>query len=398
MNRSRRNRIDQPPSPGRRRVLRYGVQALGMIAGGQLLAACDNRVRFRTPGSLVESNVPGLLVPEGFHARIVARTGHPVLPGGAFHWHPAPDGGAVFPVEDGGWIYVSNSEMDDGNGGVGAIRFHASGEIVDAYSILRGTSRNCAGGPTPWNTWLSCEEVANGHVWECDPYGRNAPRELPALGSFMHEAVAVDPQTLQLYLTEDRRDGRFYRFTPASIDNGIPDLADGALEAAAVDETTGTVQWLRIPDPSGTPEPTRYQVPETTAFAGGEGAWYADGIVYFTTKLNNRVWAYETATQTLRLIYDDDFFADPVLQGVDNVTVSQSGLVYVAEDGGNMQIVAIDPDQRVFPVIQILDHENSEITGPAFDASGTRLYFSSQRGEDGSSFSGVTYEVSGPFN
>jgi secreted PhoX family phosphatase len=88
--------------------------------------------------------------------------------------------------------------------------------------------------------------------------------------------------------------------------------------------------------------------------------------------------------------------AEPVLSGVDNVTVSGPGTVYVAEDGGDMQLVAITAD-RVFPVLQVVGHEQSEITGPAFDPSGTRLYFSSQRGASGSVYSGVTYEVSGPF-
>lgn len=388
--------------PARRRILRYGVNALGMLAAGRLLSACQGsgslpaRGLLNIPTQLQPSAVEGLLLPPGFSARVVARSGQPVVSGSGILWHSAPDGGAVFAADDGGWIYVSNCELDESQGGASAIRFAADGSISDAYPILSGTSRNCAGGPTPWNTWLSCEEVANGIVWECDPYGNAPARPLPTLGQFMHEAAAVDPQTLQVYMTEDRRHGGFYRFTPASVSNGIPDLENGLLEIARMD-ASGSVTWQKIPDASGEEIPTRDQVEESATFDGGEGAWYADGIVYFTTKLDNRVWAHDIHRKRIDLVYSEDYFADPVLTGVDNVTVSQTGTVYIAEDGGNMQIVAINPQQQVFPVIQVLGHEKSEVTGPAFDATGTRLYFSSQRGATGKPQDGVTYEVTGPF-
>ena len=80
------------------------------------------------------------------------------------------------------------------------------------------------------------------------------------------------------------------------------------------------------------------------------------------------------------------------------MTVSNSGLVMAAEDGDNMEICGISNiKNKAFPILRIVGHKNSEITGPAFDPSGTRLYFSSQRGKNGSSASGITYEVTGPF-
>lgn len=388
--------------PGRRRVLHYGVNALGMLAAGRLLSACQSPAQSpaktleNIPAQLEPSEVEGLLVPPGFSARIVARSNQSVITGNTTLWHAAPDGGAVFASNDGGWVYVSNCELDESLGGASAIRFAADGSIVDAYPILSGTNRNCAGGPTPWNTWLSCEEVANGMVWECDPYGNAPARPLPALGLFMHEAAAVDPDSMYVYMTEDRRRGGFYRFVPADISNGIPDLENGRLEIACMNPD-GSVTWKKVSDPSGGEIPTRHQVEDSTPFAGGEGAWSAEGIVYFTTKFDNRVWAYDVHASRIHLIYDDNHFADPVLTGVDNVTVSQAGTVYVAEDGGNMQIVGINPQQQVFPIIQIVGHERSEVTGPAFNASGTRLYFSSQGGASGTPQDGVTYEVTGPF-
>jgi secreted PhoX family phosphatase len=86
-----------------------------------------------------------------------------------------------------------------------------------------------------------------------------------------------------------------------------------------------------------------------------------------------------------------------VLTGVDNVVVSPWGDVLVAEDGGNQEIVAITPTGDVVPVVRIATHPQSEVTGPDFDPSGARLYFSSQRGATGRSADGITYEVTGPF-
>ena len=154
----------------------------------------------------------GIRLPEGFRARMVAR-GDERVEGTAYEWHAASDGAATFPLPDGGWILVSNSETLQG--GASAIRFHRDGRVADAYRILGDTSNNCSGGGTPWGTWLSCEEVDDGLVWECDPTGRRNPASHPAMGVFKHEAAAVDPRGRRVYLTEDLIDGRFYRYTPA---------------------------------------------------------------------------------------------------------------------------------------------------------------------------------------
>ena len=108
-------------------------------------------------GPLVDSGVDGVLIPEGFSLRLVATAGRQPVPGlPLFFWHPLPDGGAVFPMADSGWVYVSNSEFLPG--GVGALRFGADGELLDAYPILKNTRINCAGGATPW-----ARRAARGH-------------------------------------------------------------------------------------------------------------------------------------------------------------------------------------------------------------------------------------------
>jgi secreted PhoX family phosphatase len=107
-----------------------------------------------------EPDENGLRLPEGFTSRILAVGGEPVGDTG-YAWHAFPDGAATFATDDGGWIYACNSEITaivaEDQGGVSAIRFDADGEITDAYRILENSTSNCAGGPTPWGTWMSCE-------------------------------------------------------------------------------------------------------------------------------------------------------------------------------------------------------------------------------------------------
>ena len=132
---------------------------------------------------------------------------------------------------------------------MGALRFDATGTVIDAYPILKGTNVNCAGGPTPWDTWLSCEEFANGRVFETDPWGAVEAIERPSLVRFKHEAATVDPEYGGAYLSEDETDGRLYRFQSSATDeHGHPSLTEGVLQVAVVD-TSGTVTWRPIPDP-----------------------------------------------------------------------------------------------------------------------------------------------------
>jgi secreted PhoX family phosphatase len=216
----------------------------------------------------------------------------------------------------------------------------------------------------------------------------------PALGLFQHEAACVDKVGQRVYLTEDAPDGRLYRFAPTTW----PDLSRGVLRAASVGPAPDyQVRWVTVD--ATRPQNASNRPPGTTAFNGGEGCWFKGGLVYFTTKGTNQVFTYDTTRKQLRVLYDDDEFRamglTPPLTGVDNITVVPRGDVYVAEDGGDMQLIIITPEKVVAPVLQVTGQDGSEIAGPAFDPSRRRLYFSSQRG--GTNGLGITYEVQGPF-
>jgi len=380
----------------KRRFLKHGLCGLSVYGTGAvwsnvLLGGCSNQ----QSNALLDADENDVRLPAGFSSRIIARSSEPVITGQGYLWHAAPDGGACFARDGGGWVYVSNSEVEP-NGGVGAIVFNADGEVTDAYSILENTRRNCAGGATPWGSWLSCEEVDDGRVWECYLDGQTPAVVRPALGVFNHEAVAVDEVYKHLYLTEDKPDGCLYRFTADTLDSdGFPDLAAGRLEVAVRQSGQQTLSWSAVPDPQALQQATRYQVASALSFDGGEGIAYFDGRIIFTSKGDNRVWSYHTTSQVLEIVYDAADYMTPILTGVDNVTISQSGDIYVAEDGGDLQIVVIDGQGGLYPIVQLAGHDQSEVTGVAFSPDGKRLYFSSQRGVTGRSVNGITYEITG---
>ena len=372
----------------RRQFLQYAMLGLSSMAIPALVKADKHSAIGLIKETWLDKNL-NIEIPKGSVIRQIAQSSLPVINDKKFLWHSAPDGGACFSTEDNGWIYVSNSEMKNNKGGVGAIRFNNKGGIVDAYSILNNTSRNCAGGKTPWNTWLSCEESGDhGQVYECDPMGKQAAIARPAMGSFNHEAAAVDPGSGYVYLTGDLRDGCFYRFKP----NKRGDLSEGILEVAIPNKNV--LSWKKIGDPLAQTKPTRYQVMEAARFKGGEGIVYHNKQIFFTTKIDNVVWAYHTQTYLISKVYDAADYQLPLLYGVDNIEVSQSGELLIAEDGGNMQVIALDHNYEPHVLVDVHGQDRSEITGPAFSPDGKRLYFSSQRGKTGRDKDGITYEIS----
>jgi len=411
---SRVVRMDERQSGeiSRRQLVGGGLAAAGLFALGPAVwdALARPAKRAKGPyGPLGAPDANGIRLPEGFRSREVARSLVPVG-GTSYPWPIFPDGAATYERSDGGWILVCNSEVPGGRGGASAIEFARDGSITGAYSILSGTSTNCAGGATPWGTWLSCEEVSAGLVWECDPKGRSDAVARPAMGAFKHEAACIDRKSGYAYLSEDLGEGCLYRFRPERK----RDLSAGALEVAVVAED-GRVRWELVPDPSAASAPTRDQVPDATRFMRGEGIWWDSGTVYLATTSDSRIWAYDTERKRIRVLYDPALIKHPPLLNVDNITVAEkSGDLFVCEDNGGedpFDIALITPEvdrasgtpraPKVSRFCKLTGPQHgdpgtravSEVTGACFNPREDRLYFSSQRGFA----TGVTYEISGPF-
>jgi secreted PhoX family phosphatase len=408
-------------------------------------------------GPLVQDPAGLLSLPAGFSYTLIAESGVTRLVSG----EPTPsdpDGTASFSLRGGGNVLVNNHEIDgtepfpvphlsglvydeQANGGTTNIEVDKQGNRVRQYVSLAGTHNNCAGGRTPWDTWLTCEETEailgkpHGYVFEVDPHDQKAnqdPKPIKALGRFAHEAVAVDPKEGRVYLTEDagNPNGLLYRYTPprsalplrkgslkafadnagtlealaATTNNGdlVPDLS-----VATEPGTTYLTRWLTVPDRDAQTISTRKQFSngQITRSRKLEGMWWADGGAYFVASFarltdgsavahDGQVWFLDPHRDTIELklcfaytAADQD--SDP--DGPDNITVSPFGGVILAEDGeGASHLVgANDRGEAFFFARNELN--DSEFTGPNFTKQKDILFANIQT-------PGHVFAIKGPFN
>lgn len=392
-----------------------------------------------------------LELPDGFRYRSFGWRGDRledgrITPGGH-------DGMAAFAGPEGRVRLVRNHELDGdtgafgtapaydpaASGGTTTVEFDPGSAKVGSWASLCGTSRNCAGGPTPWGSWITCEETLSeprsanrfsrphGYAFEVPADGTASAEPLKGLGRFVHEAVAVDPATGIVYLTEDHGRAGFYRFVPKTPGR----LAEGgSLEMLAVDGrarydtrmnqrsgTTYPVHWVPIADPDkahhavgrGDSQGVSIQGWDQGAaiFARLEGAWYGAGAIYFdaTSGGNNgsgQIWEYVPGRETLRLVFESP--GPYVLNKPDNLSVSPRGGIAICEDGSGeaQRIHGMTRDGRLFPFIRnrmVLrgerhnyrgDFRDREFAGVCFSPDGQWMFFNIQT-------PGITFAVTGPW-
>jgi secreted PhoX family phosphatase len=327
-----------------------------------------------------------------------------------------------------GAAFTAPAYNAEAGGGTSTLVFDPdAGRWLESYGSLGGTIRNCAGGPTPWGTWLTCEETfstvagkRHGYIFEVPSEGKGNPAPFTAMGRFNHEAIAVDPATGHIYETEDRGDACLYRFVPT-----VPgDLARGGrLEALRIgtaaydtrrdgERSYGTVSWVPIEDvdPAGDTVRREAQSEGAAVFGRLEGAWYGNERVYVVSTDGGpagqgQVFELDPATDEFRVL-----FASPsaeVLNAPDNICVSPRGGLVLCEDGSGTEYVhGLTTEGEIFRFaannadlrggtagksVAASDYTGSEWAGSVFEPkNGNWLFVNIQS-------PGITLAITGPW-
>ncbi|MGI9015368.1 MAG: alkaline phosphatase PhoX [Phycisphaerales bacterium] len=314
-------------------------------------------------------------------------------------------------------------------------------ELISHSLSLVGTMLNCAGGPTPWNTWISCEEteqLADDEFCEVD-HGYNfevpattdiglvKPVPLKAMGRFKHEAVAVDPRTGIIYQTEDQHEGLLYRFIPsqpgelhlggslqmlalrdvrsADTRNWPNDLGVIAHQIAV--GSSFRVDWIDVEDIESPNNDMRFRGFDAGAarFARGEGMWWAGSSTYFACTNGGpakigQIWRYtpsphegspneSTSPGVLELFLESG--DSELLRNCDNLTSAPWGDLLVCEDGGGRdRIVGITPAGECY-TFGSNAASDAELAGACFSPDGSTLFVNIQQ-------DGLTLAITGPFH
>lgn len=408
-----------------------------------------------SPATDMTTGLKLLELPEGFRYLSLGWTGDPMLNGAAV---PARhDGMAAFKAKDGLVALVRNHEVaapgptqttrafgsrpydETCGGGTTTTLFDPkAGKVINVAPSLSGTIVNCAGGPTPWGSWLSCEETLvdpkrneltkkpHGYIFEVPHDGVSNATPITGMGRFWHEAIAIDPETGIVYETEDRPAAGLYRFIPkkkgvlaeggslqALVIKGRPqlDLRTGQARGAKYD-----VEWVNIPDPD------RAHVDEAAwdtrgvfqqgldrgaaTFARLEGTWFGNGRLFVTATSGGdakmgQVWEHDPKRSTLQLVIESP--GQDVLAMPDNITLSPRGGLAICEDGPSIQRVqGLTRDGRLIVFARnniVLNGEKNgfrgdfrifEFAGATYSPDGRWLFVNAQQ-------PGVTFAITGPW-
>ncbi|MFF5010807.1 PhoX family protein [Streptomyces phaeochromogenes] len=402
----------------------------------------------------------GLLdLPKHFRYKVLSREGDPLRSGEG----PVPsnhDGMAAFAGRHGQVHLVRNHENPSigrvpvptiegltydpaGKGGCTVLTLDRHNNVLSERVAIAGTAVNCAGGPTPWGTWLTCEETDarvglggytkdHGFVFEVDGADprRSGAVPLTAMGRFQHEAVAVDPVRGIVYETEDaflKPFGLFYRFLPDKPLGGPGSLrAGGRLQAMRVPgvpdlssiQETGAcfegVQWVDVPDPLAAQTPIRLQDfgPKGITHAQKlEGCYWGGRSVYFVSSFARsaegsaadhygQIWRYDPSSRrlTLVIVFGPDTDVQLPGESPDNICLAPSGGLMVCEDGNGAQhVYGVTRRGEVYPMARNAQNigtaeepEWGEFAGVTFSPDGDTMYVNCYT-------PGTTFAVTGPW-
>ena len=456
----------QRTAPTRRAFLQAGIASslaafLDRTAPGARPAAITGYGRL-SPVVDETTGLELLSLPDGFRYSSFGWTGDDMADGGITPG--AHDGMGIVLETDDRITLIRNHELKErspdfgseqmqfdprAGGGCSRLQFDSrAGKWTDAVACLAGTVKNCAGGPTPWGTWLSCEESVlgpgdfdddrnwpfqqqHGWIFEVPAEGCAVPKPLKSMGRFVHEAVAVDPDTGIVYETEDRGTAGFYRYLP----NKAGQLqAGGKLQMLRIpglsDTRTGLkvghefdVDWVDIEDPerahwmtTSSPEQPngdelgvfmQGKVQGAATFARLEGCWYGNNRIYLVSTnggnaRSGQVWQFDPRNQRLRLIFESP--GADILDSPDNICVSPRGGLLLCEDGEAVphRLHGMTPDGKLFAFAEnniILNGERNgfrgdfraeEWAGATFSSDGKWLFVNIQT-------PGITFAITGPW-
>ena len=442
----------------------FGVAAAFSALSGRIslegLKKSDGKL---VPTKDETTGLPLIRLPEGFRYVTFGWTGDRMSDGLKTPWNH--DGMGVVSEKDGVVTLVRNHEVSsDGEawkikdakpfdvqaqGGCTTLKFDTTaGKWLKSFASLSGTSRNCAGGVTPWGTWLTGEETVlgigdkdrykeskrrdfkkdHGWIFEVDPNGVKDPVPLRDMGRFVHEAVAIDRETGIVYETEDRKTAGFYRFIPkekgklakggelhiAEVINQ-DDLRGHVKQGASFD-----VRWHKIPDPTRAHK-NNFWKDEVGVFLQGkklggttfsrlEGCWSGEGLVYFDATNGGgaeagQIWQYDPAKEKLTMLFESP--GKETLNMPDNLCVNPHGGLIICEDGDYdgadeaQRIHMLSQDGKLVPLavndVQLKgekgfegDFRGREWAGATFSPDGKWLFANIQT-------PGITFAITGPW-